>query len=94
MANKTAGARMRQAQKRGFGAQEKLKFSYQVVGEEMKRVVLEVYYPVAKGRGNAKKVQDLRTEANDVIREMLLAFVECFKDVEGIVRFRYDIGDE
>jgi len=87
--------RFNQAQRNGYGAQQNMTIEYQVIGEELKCGTFEVYMPVAKGVGNKKVDADkLRVEANGIIREIFCAFVECFKDVNGMVRFSHSFGDE
>lgn len=89
--------RFRTAVSNKWGAQGMMMLEYQLVGEETKRGDLEIYYPVAKKGINKNQNEDvkrLKAEGNRVIREVFCAIAELFKDVDGMVRFSYDVRDE
>ena len=89
----TTRTKLKQAQAKGYGAQSVFNITYQIRGEEQRRVQVETYFPVARGMGR-KPNQTIKDYANAEIRCLCLNFVEKFRCIEGIVKFSYDIGDE
>ena len=92
---RSEGERLHQAQIHKYGVQQNFSIAYQVVGEQEKRVYVETYFPVARYGGHmSEKMKEMREKANEIIGELCRDFVECFRHIDGVVRFSHDIGDE
>ena len=88
-------AKFTKAIKEKYGSQGTLKITYRLKDEHRKKVEIKQYIPVAKTKGQNKTELDrLKDEGNRLIREMSLAYAECFREVDGMVMFSYVLEDE
>jgi len=56
---------------------------------------VETYVPAARGYGQQPgAVADRKDRIRKLVREKILAFIEDFKGIDGLVKFSYDLGDK
>ena len=92
---KSACDRMCQAQRRGYDVTDNFTVSYQIEGEHERCMFIETYVPAARGYGRQPgEVNQRKEKIGRLMREKILDFIEDFKEIDGLVKFSYDIGDK